>query len=121
MPTLYDKIDFIHRQCLAFVASREAKLLEGLAIKRLYIAVDRQDYMVNWTKAGDKRNVVMHAVGSADNETGYVFGLHLNFDPGFDVSQIEKAAEACGDLEVRGPFRQYARVWLSKDRYGVRH
>jgi transposase-like protein len=115
MPTLYDKIDFIHRQCLAFVASREAKLLECMPIKRLYLAVDRQDYMVNWTTSADKRNVVMHAVGSADNETGYVFGLHLNFDPSVDSAQIEQAAEACGDLDLKGPFRQYAGVWLSKD------
>ena len=115
MPTLYDKIDFIHRQCLLFVSGREDRLLEGMPIKRLYLAVDRQDYMVNWTKSADKRNVIMHAVGSADNETGYVFGLHLNFDPSADFAQINKAAEACGDLGLKGPFRQYSRVWLPKD------
>jgi len=34
--TLYSKIDFIHRQCLAFSASREVALKE-LALPRLYI------------------------------------------------------------------------------------
>lgn len=115
MPTLYDKIDFIHRQCMSFVANREARLIEGMPIKRLYVAVDRQDYMVNWTQSADKRNVILHAVGSADNETGYVFGLHLNFDPTINSMQVEVDAEACGDLNVKGPYRQHARLWLSKD------
>ena len=35
MPTLYDKIDFIHRQCIAFTSSRERRLLQGMPIKRI--------------------------------------------------------------------------------------
>ena len=38
--TLYGKINFIHRQCLAFSASREAGL-KDLDLSRLYISVDR--------------------------------------------------------------------------------
>ena len=34
MRTLYDKIDFIHRQCLAFVANREQRLMEGMPLLR---------------------------------------------------------------------------------------
>jgi hypothetical protein len=115
MNALYWKIDFIHQQCLAFAAAREKKLLEDMPIRRLYIGTDRQDYMVNWTNAADKRNVVLHAVGSADNETGYVFGLHLNFDPLLDPDQIERDAESRGDFNVKAPFRRYASVWLKKD------
>jgi len=77
MPTLYDKIDFNHKQCLAFAASREHKLFEGMPVRQLYISVDRQDYLINRTQTEDKRNVRMSAVGSADNTTGYVFGMHL--------------------------------------------
>lgn len=115
MPALYWKIDFLHKQCLAFAADRERRLLDGMPIKRLYLGVDRQDYMVNWTNAADKRNVILHAVGSADNNTGYVFGLHLNFDPTLDPVEIEKDAEICGDYNVKIPFRRYARLWLAKD------
>jgi len=115
MNALYWKIDFLHRQCMAFAANREQKLLDGMPIKRLYIGVDRQDYMVNWSNSADKRNVILHAVGSADNETGYVFGLHLNFDPSLDADQIRQEAESNGDYGVKIPFRRYARVWLPKD------
>lgn len=117
MDTLYWKIDFLHKQCLAFAADRERKLLSDMPIKRLYVGVDRQTYMINWARAVDKRNVILHAVETADNETGYVFGLHLNFDPTLDSSEVEMDAEAFGDYTVKVPFRRYARVWLSNDYY----
>lgn len=113
--TLYDKIDFLHRQSLAFAAHRERRLQEGLSIPRLYIGVDRQDYMVNWTRREDKRNIRLTAVGSADNVTGYVFGMHLNFDPDLKASRIETESKACGDLELPHPFRRHARLWLQAD------
>ena len=115
MRTLYDKIDFIHRQCLAFVANREQRLMDGMPLPRLYIAVDRQDYGVNWAKRKDRRNVMLHAVGSADMESGYVFGMHLNFDPAQDPEVIEADALVNGDYGQQYPFRQFARLWLQND------
>ena len=114
MSTLYRKIDFIHRQCTSFVAERERNL-PSMSIARLYIGVDRQDYMLNWADAKDRRNIIFRAVGSADNTTGYVFGLHLNFDPSLDPEDIERDAIASGDYEVKPAYRQYARLWLRRD------
>lgn len=115
MPTLYDKIDFIHRQCLVFAASHERRLLNGMFMKRLYVAVDRQDYIVNWSQTEDKRNVQLSAIGSADITTGYVFGLHLNFDPTLDCDIVENDAIEMGDYKKKHPFRKYARLWLPGD------
>ena len=53
--TLYHKIDFIHRQCMAFVADRE-KYLRNKKIRRLYVGVDRQEYTINWSGRNDRRN-----------------------------------------------------------------
>ena len=50
-------------------------------IRGLYVAADRQNYVVNWSSQDNKRNVVPHAAGGTDDETGYVFGAHLDFDP----------------------------------------
>ncbi|MDH2916882.1 MAG: hypothetical protein PXX77_08410 [Gallionella sp.] len=113
--TLYGKIDFLYRQCLAFAADREKRLLNGMAIHRLYIGVDRQDYVVNWTRHEDRRNVMLHAVGSADNNTGYVFGMHLNYDAKLDSEAVETDALAAGDYQTKLPFRRYARCWLKED------
>ena len=114
---LYGKIDFLHEQCLAFAAARERRLRAGMGmtLSRLYLATDRQDYVVNWTQQQDRRNVVLHAVGTADNVTGYVFGLHLNYDPALDAEAIERAAVAAGDYQSKLPFRRYARCWLRAD------
>ena len=112
---LYGKIDFLFRQCLAFAAERERGLVGGMPIRRLYLGTDRQDYVVNWTSEHDRRNVVLHAVGTADNTTGYVFGRHLNYDPSLDAQIVELHAEGLGDAEKKPPFRRYARVWLETD------
>ena len=111
---LYHRIDFIHQQCLAFAADRERKLAT-LSIRRLYLAVDKQDHLVNWTERKDKRNVVLSAIASADNATGYVFGIHPNFDSSIDRDAVESDARACGDAQLPPPHRKYARLWLEAD------
>lgn len=113
--TLYQRIDFFYRQCKAFVANREQALLDGMKVARLYIAVDRQDYTVNWSNQHDKRNVIMHSVGSADHGSGYVFGMHLDFDPTIDPAHVEADASAQNDHAISYPFRRYARLWLKSD------
>lgn len=113
--TLYDKINFLHKQCLAFVAHRERKLLEGFNRDRVYLSVDRQEYVVNWSQRQDKRNVRLLAVGSADNDTGYVFGMHLNYAPALDSEAINADAIQSGDVELPSPFRRYAGLWLNDD------
>ena len=110
-----DKIEFIHQQCLAFGADRESALLDAMPIRRLYLSTDRQDYVVNWTHREDRRNVVLHAVSTADNATGYVFGTHLNYDATLDADAIEAEAEKIGDASKKGPYKRYARLWLKRD------
>ncbi len=113
--TLYDKINFLYKQCQFFAGNRERKLLSGMPIQRIYVGVDRQEYVINWTKRMDKRNTVLHAVGSADNKTGYVFGMHLNFDPSLELKKVEQEALEIDDYELPHPFRKYARLWLLGD------
>jgi hypothetical protein len=86
-----------------------------MSINRLYIGVDRQDYMINWSDAKDRRNIIFRAVGSADNTTGYILGLHLNFDPSMNPENIEKDAIASGDYDVKPAYRKHARLWLRRD------
>ncbi len=110
--TLYNRISFIHKRCLAFAAVHERKLMNMALARSVYVAVDRQNYVVNWTNRKDKRNIMLTAVGSADLTSGYVFGMHLNFDGRLDTQAVELDAKACGDPEAQLPFRRYARLWL---------
>lgn len=111
---LYNRIDFIHQQCLKFAADRE-KQLKSLEIEKLYLATDRQTYEVNWTERKDKRNVVILAMATADNTSGYVFGVHPNFDYSLDRDDIEKQASQLKDFLQPEPFRRFARLWLNVD------
>lgn len=129
--TVYHRIDFIHRQCLAFAGHRERPLLQGkpltrkylnkdeavveAPVTRLYVAVDRQFYSVNWSQRKDKRNVILQAVGSADLVSGYVFGMHLNFNGQLDPVAVAASAEACGDYTEAPTFRRHAHLWLEPD------
>jgi len=114
--TIFDKIDFIHSQCLAFAGNRERKLLNGeLPFRRLYISVDCQAYTINWSKSSDRRNVIMSAIGSADNGTGYIFGMHLNFDPTLDPKVIGQEAINIRDYDKPMAYRNFARLWLPLD------
>jgi transposase-like protein len=114
MSTLYSKIDFLFEQCQAFAASHERNL-PNLSIRRLQISVDRQDYIVNWDDTLDKRNVIIHALGSSDNRSGFVFGMHPNIDPAVKREVVEEDAKGVGDYDRKPPFRQYARYWLAPD------
>ena len=114
--TLYDKIRFIHRQAMAFVARRERRLLTGeLALEKLYLSVDRQDHLINWANRKDKRQTVFQAVGAADNASSYVFAIHLNYDPALKPEIVEMEAVRGGDYEMKAPFRRHARLWLLGD------
>lgn len=112
--TVYDKIDFIWRQCVAFTADREAKL-PGMAIPRLYIGVDKQDYAINWTLREDKRNVVLSAASFVDNTTGYALATWLNFDPEANPAQVDTWACNGFDASFPAAFRFHARLWTALD------
>lgn len=113
--TIHDKLDFFHRQVLQFSAKQETKLRELVKGTKRYIAVDRQDYAVNWTHRKDKRNIVLRAIGSADLESGFVFGMHLNFDGSLDADSVEADALDIRDFDQPRPHRKYARLWLKED------
>ena len=86
-----------------------------MAIRRLYLGVDRQDYLVNWQVRKDKRNIQLSAIAAVDNEYGYCFGVHLNFDPSLDSGALQAEVESNGDLLLPCPHRRFARLWLSAD------
>lgn len=112
--TVYAKIDFIHRQCMAFSQNRESKLPK-MGFKRLYISVDHQDYVINWIKREDKRNTVVTAVASVENTTQYIFAMHLNFDYSLNATEIEQDAVDRCDQALPTPYRRYARLWTQAD------
>lgn len=68
------------------------------------MAVDKQDYEVNWSERKDKRNIVLSAITSADNKTGYVFGIHPNFDGSLDKEEIEEDAQKIVYHQHKAPF-----------------
>jgi transposase-like protein len=112
---LYDRIDFLYEQCQRFAGERERTLLDRTDLGTRYLSVDRQKLVVNWTSRKDRKNTQLLSIATADQATGYVFGVHVNFDGALDAEAVEKDMERFGDPRLPRAFRRYARVWLPAD------
>lgn len=112
---LYNRIHFIHRRCLIFARHMEKPLVDGKKLRELRIAVDRQEHVFNWSSQMDRRNTQLSAVASAENRTGYVFGMHLDYDPSIDPFEADLHAREIGDYETEWAYRHYSRIWLPRD------
>jgi transposase-like protein len=113
--TFYSRLEFIHRQCLMFIGPREAGLMDMPDLGKRYITTDRQKLMVNWSSRGDRRNTQLLSIASADLQTGYVLGAHLNYDSTIDNFWVMAEADAIGDIAKPRAFRRFARIWLPLD------
>jgi len=107
---IHRKIDLFYERCVLFSNDREARL-KNIPIGHLSLSTDRQDYIVNWTNRKDKRTTQLSAIGTACLETGYVFGMEVNFDPSIQLQDIVGSEEYASDVGIGYPFRRYARFW----------
>lgn len=108
---LYQRVAFLHQQCVRVAAQVESSL-PLLQAPRIGIAVDHQDHVINWSSQFDRRVTQVSAIASADSSSGYVFGVHLDYDPRFDVHDADLAARECGDPARMPAFRRFARIFL---------
>lgn len=113
--TLYTKLEFIADRARNFCGGHEAQLIHGKELPPLLLSTDRQAYLLNWGTSSDRRNTHLHGIGTADNRSSYVFGLHLDYDSRLDPGDIELAALACNDYSILPPFRTFTRLWLKRD------
>jgi len=115
--TVYGKIDFFYKQCRLFAAHQERQLLEAsrVGFPRLYLCTDAQEYSINWKYHHLKQNVKLTGVGTADDWSGFVFAMNLNFDPNSNPAATEAETIANGDYDKPNAFRRYAQYWLRQD------
>lgn len=112
--TLYRKIEFFEQQCLAFAAAHESRLSQ-MEFGHVDLATDRQDYLVNWGSHLNRLSFMVRAVATAERRSGFVLGIHPNFDPGIGAVEVEHMARLNGDVD-REPYKRLApRFWLLSD------
>ena len=112
---LYDRIDFLYEQAQMFAGERERTLMGRDDLGSRYLSVDRQKLVVNWHSKKVRKNTLLLSIATADQATGYVFGVNVNFDPALDSADVEKDMVRFGDHALARAFRRYARVWLPAD------
>lgn len=91
---------------------------QAASTRPLTLCVDRQMYTVNWSDRSDRRKVMLHAIATADQRSGYVFAMDVNYDPAVDPAGLAAQAAANGDAGRPLPYRQgdAARCWLPEER-----
>ena len=112
--TLYRKLEHVSAQCVAFATDFERHLPEK-TFDHLNFASDRQDYLVNWGAHVNRRSFMIRAVATAETYSGYVLGIHPNFDPSHSLMALELAARENGDHEREPIDRIHPQYWLRGD------
>ncbi len=123
--TLYERIDFIHRQMVGFEEYRLRRLWKSpkFAGRFFPLCTDAQDSIVNWMNRRRREHVQLSCIATADNFTGFIFRTDVNFDPG--IGECGKHFEELYDggdfwtieglgLSARYEFRAFVRAaWWS--------
>lgn len=113
--TLYRRIDFLHRQMVAFEATRLRKLTTLRKYERAFFALgtDAQDQLVNWWARDRREPVQISTITTADNLSGFVFRTDCNYDPGTgDAGAHFEWLATQGDFAVPGALGLSARYEL---------
>ena len=113
----YRILDFIHSRCRNLSGTYDRALIDGRLTlpTSIDIHADAQEYALNWVSRLDRRNVELQAYCSVDRGSGFIFGLHSNFDPTVDPFEINSEAAKHGEMDVPEAFRKHARYWLVED------
>lgn len=67
----------------------------------------------------DRRNVELSAYATVDVDSGFVLGLHCNFDGRIDPFEINSEALESDDPELPECFRKHGYYWLAGDELGA--
>ena len=118
---LYPILRFIHRRCRDHSGAVDRALIDGrLRLPAdMRIETDAQEFTMNWTSRLDRRNVVLSSYCTVDAKSGFIIGIHANFDGGADPFAVQAEAAHAGDYQVPEPFRKHARYWLVRDDMGA--
>ncbi len=117
----YAILRFIHARCRAHSGAIDRALIDGrLRLpEAMTVETDAQEFTMNWGSRMDRRNVVLTSYATVDSATGFVLGMHANFDARVDPFNVQVDAARAGDFDVAEPFRKFAQYWLVGDDLGA--
>ena len=117
----YAVLRFIHDRCRAHSGAVDRALIDGrLRLPEdMAVETDAQEFTMNWTSRMDRRNVVISSYCTVDSRSGFILGMHANFDARFDPLAVQIDAAQAGDYDVPEPFRKHAHYWLVGDDMGA--
>ena len=114
----YTTLDFIHARCRSHTGMIDRALIDG----RLHLPADMniqsdgQSYTLNWISRLDRRNAELTCYATVDAKSGYILGMHANFDGGVDPFKVNAEAARTGEMELPEAHRtNTSQYWLVGD------
>ena len=113
----YRILDFLVRRCRSYSGRVDRALIDGrLHLPAdLKVECDTQTYQMNWVSRMDRRNVELSTYCTVDSDSGFIFGLHSNFDGRVDPFKVNMEYLQRGESDVPEPYRKYSQYWLVGD------
>lgn len=109
---LYQRIGLLYERLRAFARYHEERFQAAAVLERLRVGIDRQDHPLAWGSTLERQTFPLRAIATAETDSGYILGQHVNYDPDENAMARELEARALGDPERLPPFRHAARLWL---------
>ena len=100
----YTTVDFIESRCRAHSGAFDRALIDGrLKLpESMVVESDAQEYTLNWESRLDRRNVVLSSYCTVHSDSGYILGMHLNFDGKTDPFAVHVESAQRGDMRFPG-------------------
>lgn len=110
-PHIYEKIDYLHEQCLAFAGAREERLANCFRDRSVYLSTDAQTLLVNWPVKSKRGTIPLLHMATVERWSQFVIAATIDYDPDVSPAEAEKLHVAAGDDKKKRPMRTHARLW----------
>lgn len=112
---IYTKIDFLHRQAVAFSTAREVRIRECLADRSAWLATDIQVILVNWPVKNRRGTIPLLHMATVHKFSQFVVAATVDLDESATPEALEEAMEQCGDFALPRSMRRHARLWAHSE------
>ena len=113
----YTILDFIHARCRSHNGAIDRGLMDGrLRLPdEMNVQSDAQSYTLNWISRLDRRNAELSCYATVDARSGFILGMHSNFDGRVDPFKVNSEAARAGEMELPEPHRpNTSQYWLAE-------
>ncbi|MBT2131007.1 hypothetical protein [Aliiroseovarius lamellibrachiae] len=118
MKQIHSKVDFLHKQVVAFSHEREKRLDACFEGRRPFFTTDIQTILVNWPVKKRRGTIPLLHMATVHKFSQFVVAATVDYDASISPEDLESAMEGCGDFDLPRSMRKHARLWSATEYQG---